>query len=102
MTPLRRQAEIANPPGLNLRAADKIVRLTQEFEVEVRVFCNGYTANGRSILDLLSLAAECGVRLELEVSGPDANEAAAALCELIEARDHQHASAADEQKPQHR
>jgi phosphocarrier protein HPr len=60
--------------------------VTQQFEVEVRVFCNGHTANGRSILDLLSLAAECGARLELEVSGPNANEATAALCEVIEAR----------------
>jgi phosphocarrier protein len=86
---LRCEAEITNRLGLHLRAADKFVRLSQRFQVEVRVFYNGCAANGRSILDLLSLAAGCGARLELEVTGPDANDAAVALCELIKRRFHE-------------
>ena len=86
---LRRQVEISNGLGLHLRAANQFVRVSQQFQVEVRVFCNGLGANGRSILDLLCLAAECGDQLELEVSGPDAEDAASALCELIEARFHE-------------
>ncbi len=75
MPTLRRQVEITNEPGLHLRAADRFVRLSQQFPVEIQVFCNGLAANGRSILDLLCLAAGCGARLELEVSGPDPEEA---------------------------
>jgi len=57
---LRRQVEITNVFGLHLRAANQFVRVSQQFHVEVRVYCNGHAANGRSIMDLLSLAAECG------------------------------------------
>ena len=89
MPSLRRQVAITNDLGLHLRAADQFVRLSRQFQVEVQVFCNGHAANGRSILDLLSLAAGCGARLELEVTGPDAEDAAVALCELIESRFHE-------------
>jgi len=88
--------EISNRLGLHLRAANQFIRVSQQFQVEVQVFCNGIAANGKSILDLLSLAAECGARLELEVSGPDAEAAASALCELIEARFHEAAHGRDE------
>jgi phosphocarrier protein HPr len=93
---LRRQVEITSGVGLQLRAANQFIRVSQQFQVEVRVFCNGHAANGRSILDLLCLAAECGDQLELEVSGPDAEDAASALCELIEARFHEAAHVRDE------
>ncbi len=93
---LRRQVEITSGLGLQLRAANQFIRVSQQFQVEVRVFCNGHAADGRSILDLLCLAAECGDQLELEVSGPDAEDAASTLCELIEARFHEAAHVRDE------
>ena len=89
MLTLRREVEIINALGLHLRAADQFVRLLKQHQVEVKVFCKGHAANGRSILDLLSLAADHGSRLELEVVGPEAANAVAALCELIEARFHE-------------
>ena len=45
--------------------------------------------NGKSILDLTTLAAECGTRLELEARGPDAVEAIDALADLVLARFHE-------------
>jgi len=82
----RRQVEITNGLGLHLRAVSRLVQLAQQFQSEVRVLCEGRTANGKSILDLLTLAAQRGSRLEIETRGADAEEAAAALHELIEAR----------------
>ena len=79
-----RSVEITNALGLHLRAADKFVRTAQQFQAEIRVGCDGRTANGRSILDLTTLAAECGCRLELAADGPDAMAAVAALSGLIE------------------
>ena len=72
------------PWASTLRAADKFVRTAQQFQVDIRVGCDGRTANGRSILDLTTLAAECGCRLELDADGPDAAAAVAALSGLIE------------------
>jgi phosphotransferase system HPr-like phosphotransfer protein len=39
--------------------------------------------SGRSILDLTTLAAACGSRLELEADGPDAEAAVDALVDLV-------------------
>jgi phosphotransferase system HPr (HPr) family protein len=78
-----RQVEITNTLGLHLRAADQFVRLARQFRAEVWVACDGRTANGRSILDLTTLAAACGSQLELEADGPDAEAALDALTGLI-------------------
>jgi phosphocarrier protein HPr len=86
---VRRQVEILNSLGLHMRPADKFVKLAQRYRSEIRVIHNGNEFNGKSILDLTSVAAECGTRLELEARGPDASEAIAALAELVAARFHE-------------
>ena len=85
MLSLSRHVEITNPLGLHLRLADRFVRLAHRFQAEIRVSRDGHTVNGKSILDLATLAAACGTRLELEARGDDAEQALAALCELIAA-----------------
>ena len=79
----RRQVAVNNVLGLHLRAADKFVRLAKAFQSEIQVQCKGIIANARSILELLSLAAECGTILSLEAKGSDAEAAVAALSNLI-------------------
>ena len=75
--------------GFHMRAASVFVQLSQQFRAEVRVCCNGRAANGRSILDLLTLAAEFGARIEIEATGLDDEEAIAALCALVESGFHE-------------
>jgi phosphocarrier protein len=83
----RREVEITNPLGLHLRPADKFVRLASSFgETEVRVRHAGREFNGKSILELTMLAAECGATLELEARGPQAEAAVTALAELVTSR----------------
>jgi len=81
----RRLIGVGNLRGLHLRAAHQFVRLAGQFQSEIGVWCNGIVANGKSILDLLSLAAECGTMLALEARGCDAEDAVAALSNLISA-----------------
>ncbi len=83
---VRRQIEITNCLGLHLRAADRFVRLARRFQCEIRVHYQGNECNGKSILDLATLAAECGTLLDLEACGPDAVAAVAALAVLVAAR----------------
>jgi phosphotransferase system HPr (HPr) family protein len=82
-TAVRRQVEITNSLGLHLRPADKFVKLALKYQSDIRVHYNGSQFNGKSILDLTTLAAECGTRLELEARGPDAAEAVEALAGLV-------------------
>ena len=91
----RRRLEITNELGLHLRAANRLVQLALRFQSDVRVFWNGRVADGKSILDLLTLGAGSGALVELEVIGPDSEEAAAALCELVENRFHDHGDGRD-------
>jgi phosphocarrier protein HPr len=81
-----RQVAMSNVLGLHLRAADKFVTTAQAFESTVRVCSNGIVADGRSVLDLLSLAAGCGTILEVEAKGCDAEDAVAALSNLMSAQ----------------
>jgi phosphotransferase system HPr (HPr) family protein len=79
----RRPAVIIDPLGLHLRPAAKLVVLAKSFRSEIRVVCKGTIANAKSIIDLAALAAECGTTLEFVAHGPDAEEAVAALIDLI-------------------
>ena len=81
----RRQVGICNVNGLHMRVADRFVRLANGFQSEVRVHCRDTVANGKSILSLITLAAEFGAILALEADGCDAEEAIAALADLISA-----------------
>jgi phosphocarrier protein len=79
----RRQVEITNDFGLHLGPAAKFVKLAGRFQSEIRVSHNGKEINGKSILDLTLLAAECGTLLELVARGSDAREAVDALAQLV-------------------
>ena len=79
----RRQVVIIDSLGLHLRPAAKVVVLAKSFRSDIRVVCKGHTANARSIIDLVTLAAECGTTLDFVAHGPDAEEAVAALTDLI-------------------
>jgi phosphocarrier protein HPr len=85
----RRQVEITNSLGLHMRPANKFVELALHYQSEVRVHYHGNEYNGKSILELTSLAAECGSLLDLEARGADAPEAIEALAELVKAQFHE-------------
>ncbi len=85
----RRQVAVNNVLGLHLRVAGRFVKLANAFQSDVRVYCKGIIADGRSILSLLSLAAECGTTLALEAEGCDAEDAVVALATSISAQFHE-------------
>jgi phosphotransferase system HPr (HPr) family protein len=77
-------ATVSDPVGFHLRAAGRIVKLTKTFASVVTIRYNGRSANAKSIMGLASLGAECGTRVEIELSGPDETEAAGQIVKLIE------------------
>jgi phosphotransferase system HPr (HPr) family protein len=85
----RRQVEVTNSLGLHMRPANKFVELALQFQSDVRVHYNGNEYNGKSMLELTSLAAERGARLEVVASGPDADAAVDALAELVVSQFHE-------------
>ena len=83
---VRREVGVGNVLGLHLRVAEQFVRLANVFQSDVRIHGKGVMTNGKSILGLLSLAAECGTMLALEAEGCDAEDAVSALADLISAQ----------------
>ena len=77
------QLKIVNERGLHARASAKFAAMVDCFESKVEVSREGLTVPGNSIMGLLTLAAEKGVTLSLEIKGKDANEAAESLTELV-------------------
>ena len=74
---------IVNPLGLHARAASKFVNLAKTFESEVHIAKGGDPVDGKSIMSVMLLAAPAGSKVELNVEGPDEQEAFAALAELV-------------------
>ena len=62
------------PLGLHARPASTLVRLIRDCKSKVTIAHNGRHANGKSIVELLMLAAKKGATLEVTVEGGDASD----------------------------
>ncbi len=78
-----RRVTIRNELGLHARPAAEMVKLAGRFASEIRVTKDGDSVNGKSIMGVMTLAAECGAELILRAEGVDAEEAVTALEKLV-------------------
>jgi len=79
----RAEFTIGNELGLHFRAAALVVRALEEFSSNVTISAGDTTADARSVLDLMTLAAARGTPVVVEAEGDDADAALAALGRLI-------------------
>jgi phosphocarrier protein len=75
---------IVNRLGLHARPAMTFVDLAVQFESEIRVRKGEHEVDGKSIMQMMMLAAGKGSELVIRAEGPDAEKAVAALRALIE------------------
>jgi phosphotransferase system HPr (HPr) family protein len=82
---LERKVRIVNPQGFHLRPIAAFAQLAGRFQSDVIVSRDGKDdVNGKSILDLMLLAAPQDSELTLKVTGPDAKSAIEALVTLLQ------------------
>ncbi|MEL7835177.1 HPr family phosphocarrier protein [Fodinibius sp. Rm-B-1B1-1] len=81
---IKKKVTIVNDAGLHARPAAALVKLASKYEADFYIHLYGYKVNGKSILGVMTLAAEKGAELELEVDGPDESEALDAITDLID------------------
>ena len=79
-----RSVQILNKNGLHARPAAEIVKILARFQSDVTIIRDGTEVNGKSIMGVMMLAAECGSTLTLRAEGSDADEALEALAVLIQ------------------
>ena len=80
---IEREATIVNSEGLHARPAARIVRLASTFDAEIEISKDGVGVNGKSIMGVMMLAAECGSSITIRAQDSDAEQAAEALAALV-------------------
>jgi phosphocarrier protein len=68
--------QIKNKAGLHTRPAATIVKLASKFKCDFYLSKDGLNINGKSIIGVMTLAAEMGSEITLTFDGPDEKEAA--------------------------
>jgi phosphocarrier protein HPr len=86
MVKVVKKMEIKNKLGVHARAAALLVQTVNRFSAQVSISKDGQTADGRSIMGVLMLAATQGSTIEVEAAGQDAEQALKAIEKLVDKR----------------
>ena len=84
-----REVVVSNKLGLHARPAMQFVDLANQFASEITVYKGGdepEQADGKSVMQMIILAATEGTPLTIEAAGEDAEQAVAQLVELFESK----------------
>jgi phosphocarrier protein HPr len=81
---VRRQLRVVNPLGVHARPAAVLVQLANRFQCEIGLIKGDERVDAKSVLQLMTLAAEQSTVLMLEACGSDAASAADAIEELFQ------------------
>lgn len=81
-----RELLVANRCGVHARVSVLLAKKANEFASKITFHKGSYSADCRSVLDLLSLGAFQGDLLTVEVDGIDADDAMNAIVMLFDAR----------------
>lgn len=81
---VRRVVRVGNPLGLHIRPAYLIARLAGDYESAIEIVKDGQGVNGKSVLEILMLAATQHTQLTIVARGQDAAQAVEALAPVIE------------------
>ncbi len=81
---IQRNVTIRNRAGLHTRPAATIVKKASQYRCEFTLIKGGFRINGKSIIGVMTLAAEKGSELTLEFDGPDEEAAAADIVDYFD------------------
>jgi phosphocarrier protein HPr len=70
--------------GMHARPCALLVQEANKFRSAITVNKDGLEINGKSVMGLMLLAAECGSRLKIKANGPDEAQAVEAIAKLFE------------------
>jgi phosphocarrier protein len=80
---VERTVQILNKNGLHARPAAEVVKIAAKFKSEITLTRDDLEVNGKSIMGVMMLAAECGASVRLRADGADAEQAIDAIATLI-------------------
>jgi phosphocarrier protein len=80
---IEHEITIKNKYGLHARPSAAFVQAASQFKSDIYLVNEDRLANGKSIISLMVLAAECGAKIILRIDGDDEKEAMEALVKLV-------------------
>ena len=85
---IRKTLRIKSKLGLHARAAAKLVKLTSQFESDIKLYRlnAGEQVDAKSILGILLMAAARGTEIEVMTDGKDEEVAMEAVVQLVNNR----------------
>jgi phosphocarrier protein HPr len=83
---IERKVKILNSLGLHARPSAQFVQIASKFKSDVYLSKNNREVNGKSIMGVMTLAAEKGSLLTIKIDGHDEKNAMEALVNLINSK----------------
>ncbi len=80
---VERRVTVLNSQGIHARPAALIVKTAGHFTSHITIGRDDLEVNGKSIMGVMMLAAECGAEILVRAEGDDADAAVAALAALV-------------------
>jgi len=80
---IEKKVKIINNAGLHTRPAATIVKLAAKFKSDFYIYKDGFKINGKSIIGVMTLAAEKGSELLLIFNGEDEEEASKTIVDYF-------------------
>jgi phosphotransferase system HPr (HPr) family protein len=81
---VRQTAVVASKNGLHARPAIQLAELAQRFASTIQIVKDDIAVDGKSVLQVMTLAAENGASLLVVAKGSDAQAAASAIVGIIQ------------------
>lgn len=85
---IKKSFKIKNDKGLHTRPATEIVKCLAKFKSNITLQYGDLTVNGKSLLGIMMLAAECGATINVEASGEDCEKCMETLLALANKKFH--------------
>jgi phosphocarrier protein HPr len=81
---IEKAVKIINKAGLHTRPAATVVKMAAKYKCEFFISRDGMNINGKSIIGVMTLAAEEGAELILSFNGEDEEQASKEILDYFE------------------
>lgn len=81
---IEKEVKIVNKAGMHTRPASMLVKIAAKYKSDFYIIKDGFQINGKSIIGVMSLAAEFGSSVKLRFEGPDEEKASAEITKYFE------------------
>lgn len=84
---IRQKVVIPFEEGMHIRPANDLVLITAQFQSDINLELNDETADGKSVMEIMMLAAEKGNEIQVTVEGEDEQAAMDAVVAFFHSKE---------------